>query len=98
MHRVVIVAAALSLTACARSPDGAAPFSASQSGLEGYSCGRLGEESLRLSAALATIQTQQEKLRLKAEQDAVQRASTIKRCDAPRFQAAAAPIQRHTGY
>ncbi|HEY0292445.1 MAG TPA: hypothetical protein VGC51_08920 [Hansschlegelia sp.] len=97
MYRVVIVAAALTLTACARSPD-AAPFSTSQSGREGYSCGRLGEENLRLSAALATARTQQEKLRLKAEQGAVQRASTIKRCYAPRFQAAAAPIQRHTGY
>jgi hypothetical protein len=54
---------ALSLAACAKSPESIAPAYVSEVGYHGYTCQQLGEEGTRLSAALATASAQQEKAR-----------------------------------
>ena len=110
MRLILIAAAGLATGACAKSPDSIAPSYISEVSYQGYTCGQLADESLRLNSALATASVQQEKARtndtvgvlliglpvsslsgdniapeigrLKGEQEAVRKASMIKRCSA----------------
>jgi hypothetical protein len=58
----VIIAISL-LAACAKSPDSIAPSYVSEVGFQNWNCTQLGEESARLSSALAQASTQQENAR-----------------------------------
>jgi hypothetical protein len=57
------VVAAASLVGCAKSPDSIAPAYVSTVTYMSWSCKDLGDESSRLSSALATASTQQENAR-----------------------------------
>ncbi|PZQ13659.1 MAG: hypothetical protein DI565_14050 [Ancylobacter novellus] len=63
MRLFVAAASALALSACAKSPESIAPAYVSEVSYQSYSCAQLGEESARLTAALANASTQQEKAR-----------------------------------
>lgn len=61
--RTAPIVAALLVAACAKSPDSIAPAYVSDVPYLGWSCDQLGQESARLSAALATASKQQEDAR-----------------------------------
>lgn len=63
MRLLFVIVATILTAACAKSPESIAPAYVSEVGYQGYSCSQLGEEGSRLSAALATASTQQEKAR-----------------------------------
>lgn len=63
MRGLALMATAAVLAGCARSPDGISPSYVSDVGYQSYSCQQLATEQARLSAALATASTQQEKAR-----------------------------------
>jgi hypothetical protein len=58
-----VISAILLLAACAKSPESIAPSYVSEVGFQNWNCSQLGEESARLSAALAQASTQQENAR-----------------------------------
>ncbi len=60
---LVALAATLAVGACAKHPDSIAPSYVSEVGYQSWSCQQLGEETQRLSSALAVASTQQEKAR-----------------------------------
>lgn len=63
MRIVIILAAALAASACAKSPESIAPSYVSEVSYQGYTCDQLGAETGRLSAALATASAQQNQAR-----------------------------------
>ena len=64
MKSIVLVAAAAGLLAsCAKAPESISASYISDVGSQQYTCDQLGSESSRLSSALATASTQQEKAR-----------------------------------
>ncbi|MCG6122059.1 MAG: hypothetical protein MEP57_05055 [Microvirga sp.] len=60
---IVFCAAGLALAACAKHPDSIAPSYVSEVGYQSWSCAQLGEETQRLSSALAAASTRQEQAR-----------------------------------
>lgn len=60
---ISLCAVGLALGACAKHPDSIAPSYVSEVGYQSWSCAQLGEESQRLSSALANASAQQERAR-----------------------------------
>jgi len=60
---VIVFASVLLAGACAKSPESIQASYISEVSYQSWSCPQLGEESQRLSAALATASTQQERAR-----------------------------------
>ena len=56
---ITIIAAALTLSACAQSPDSIAPVYVSPVAYSGYSCAQLNAEAARINARLSTATGQQ---------------------------------------
>jgi orotate phosphoribosyltransferase-like protein len=63
MKKLVVLCAAATLAACAKSPESISPAYVSEVGYRTWTCQQLGEESQRLSAALANASTRQEQAR-----------------------------------
>lgn len=63
MNARTLALLALSIGACAKSPDSIAPAYVSEVGYLNWQCHQLGEEQLRLNDALARASTQQENAR-----------------------------------
>lgn len=63
MKKLVVLCAVATLAACAKAPESISPAYVSDVGYRNWTCQQLGEESQRLSAALATASKQQEQAR-----------------------------------